>query len=412
VIRLTLKELIDARLKAHTFQIQLNDEVEARDGEYTAEEQEKWDKADKEFIDLSERIKKAQEVEERREIFDAVVDTPVEDNVTSEDTREVRTGHVTDRPEYRDLFADYLRTGQLMPELRAMQAEAGGDMGGYVVTPQSILAGIWEKARDDFFVRKWARVISMPSAESLGVVTLETRPSVPPERGEIEQASAEVSTRLGKRALTPHRHAQYIYISNQLLRQSFEAFAPFITDQFSYVYNYELEDNYLNGDGVQESLGVFTADAAGISTSRDYSTGNTTSAVVADNLIGCVYNEKPRYRVKSRWLLNRTGIRKFRQIKDGNGQYIWQPGLAPPEPDRLLGYPVDESELVPDTWSTGRYVGIFGDWSHYVIVDSLAFQMKRLEELRALEGQTVFVGEIYTDGMPIHEEAFTRVTLG
>ena len=48
---------------------------------------------------------------------------------------------------------------------------------------------------------------------------------------------------------------------------------------------------------------------------------------------------------------------------------------------------------------------------HYWIADSLNFTIKRLVELYAETSQVGYIGEMYTDGMPVLEEAFVRVKL-
>ncbi|RLC54755.1 MAG: phage major capsid protein, partial [Chloroflexi bacterium] len=166
-----MRELFAARKAANISQTELNDLVQARDGIYTEEEQTRWDEADKDWKSLTDQIQRAEELRRRESILDDAVDEHVERTVVPEgEDRQV--GNVVESKEYRDLFGHYCRTGEMTAEFRHMQGEAGGDSGGYAVTPQTILAGIWEKARSDCFGRNHARVIPVPTAESLGVITL------------------------------------------------------------------------------------------------------------------------------------------------------------------------------------------------------------------------------------------------
>jgi HK97 family phage major capsid protein len=98
-------------------------------------------------------------------------------------------------------------------------------------------------------------------------------------------------------------------------------------------------------------------------------------------------------------------------VKDGQGQYLWSQSVREGEPDRILGMPMVVSEFVPNTFTTGKYVGLFGDFSHYWIVDALSMQMQRLNELYAETNQVGFIGRLETDGAPVLEEAFVRVKL-
>ena len=73
------------------------------------------------------------------------------------------------------------------------------------------------------------------------------------------------------------------------------------------------------------------------------------------------------------------------------------------------GIPVFMSEYAPNTFTTGLYAGIIGDFSFYWIADALDMQLQRLVELYAAANQTGFLMRSETDGMPVLEEAFARL---
>ena len=56
-------------------------------------------------------------------------------------------------------------------------------------------------------------------------------------------------------------------------------------------------------------------------------------------------------------------------------------------------------------------LAILGDFSNYWIVDSMAFSLQRLVELYAETNQVGLIGRLESDGQPVLEEAFVRVTL-
>jgi predicted phage gp36 major capsid-like protein len=171
------------------------------------------------------------------------------------------------------------------------------------------------------------------------------------------------------------------------------------------------EQAYLTGNGNQRPLGVFTASANGVPTSRDVSTDNTTTAITADGLINAKYSLKGQYQASASWLFHRDAIKMIAKLKDGDGQYLWKGAIMDGEPDRLLGRPVMMSEFAPNTFTTGQYVGMFADFSHYWIVDSLQLQMQRLVELYAESNQVGFIARYEGDGAPVLAEAFARVKL-
>src|SRR5690606_2542035 len=130
-----------------------------------------------------------------------------------------------------------------------------------------------------------------------------------------------------------------------------------------------------------------------------------------DGLISAKYELKAQYWGRATWLFHRDAVEQIAKLKDGNGQYLWQPSVQAGQPDRLLNFPVRMSEFAPNTFTSGLYVGILGDFSWYWIADSLSFQVQRLMELYAETNQDGFIVRVETDGMPVLSEAFVRVKL-
>ena len=73
--------------------------------------------------------------------------------------------------------------------------------------------------------------------------------------------------------------------------------------------------------------------------------------------------------------------------------------------------PIFMSEYAPNTFTTGLYVGILGDFSNYWIADALNMQIQKLVELYAATNQDGFISRMESDGMPVVSEAFVRVKL-
>ena len=66
---------------------------------------------------------------------------------------------------------------------------------------------------------------------------------------------------------------------------------------------------------------------------------------------------------------------------------------------------------MPNTFTAGLYVGIFGNFEWYWIAEVFGLEIQVLMELYALNSQIGYIGRRELDGMPVLEEAFTRVTL-
>jgi HK97 family phage major capsid protein len=167
----------------------------------------------------------------------------------------------------------------------------------------------------------------------------------------------------------------------------------------------------MTGSGASQPLGLFTASVDGISTDRDVSTGNTATEIKFDGLIEAKFKVKEKYQAGCEWIFNPEAIKLLTKLKDSDGQYIWQNSVVLGTPDMLLGKPVNSSEYAPHVFTTGLYVGIYGNLQNYWIVDSLAMEIQALFELYARTNQVDYITRVETDGAPIQQLAFSRVKL-
>lgn len=304
-------------------------------------------------------------------------------------------------------------------EVRAsLNAQSNGANGSYLVTPIQVAQSLLQRIDDQVFIRSRATVFALPSATSLGRVTLEVDAEDADWTSELAVGNEEDELGFGRRELTPHPLAKFAKISNKLLRIATIDPMGTLMQRLAYKFSITEEKAYLLGDGVQKALGVFVPSTDGIPTSRDVAIGNTTTNITMDGLIAAKYSLKAGYLNNAAWMFHRDGVRRAAQLRDdsgataGTGQYLWQPSTQLGQPDRLLNVPVVMSEYVPNVFTTGKYVGIIGDFSFYNIADALDMQIQRLSELFAMKNQTGVIMRRETDGMPALSEAFARVKLG
>ena len=102
--------------------------------------------------------------------------------------------------------------------------------------------------------------------------------------------------------------------------------------------------------------------------------------------------------------LRRDIIKAVRKLKDGSGQYLWQPSLTAGTPDTILGRPVRTSAYMPAIAASAKTIA-FGDFSYYWIADRQGRSFKRLNELYAANGQVGFLASQRVDGKLILSEA-------
>jgi HK97 family phage major capsid protein len=100
------------------------------------------------------------------------------------------------------------------------------------------------------------------------------------------------------------------------------------------------------------------------------------------------------------------------KIKDRDGQYVWMPSVRDGQPDLLLGKPVNMSEYAPNTFTTGLYAAVYGNFDFYWICDADAMTVQVLDQPYATKNQIGYIWDYFGDGMPVIGEAFARVKLG
>ena len=134
---------------------------------------------------------------------------------------------------------------------------------------------------------------------------------------------------------------------------------------------------FINGDGVNKPKGLLNytiaAEGSAIWGQLGYVATGTAGAFATSNpidkLIDLTYAPKTPYRANSSFLMNRRTVGQVRKFKDSTGQYIWQPSLVAGQPATLLGFPMYESEDMPDVAANTHAIA-FGDFAKgYLIVD-------------------------------------------
>lgn len=446
---MTPQEIAEKRSKLLADMRALHAKAEAEKRSMSAEEQGQWDGMEKEFHGLKDQAAEIQGREARAAMLATIEEderrattrpsqradrelppssnpgnavqgrragfTPTGNALRDRRYHDIETAMRNSRPQlaedaYLKAFRSYCATGIESPELRA-QMVGSDTAGGYLVQPMQMSFDLIQAVDDALRFRQYATVIPLTQAVSLGVPTLDTDPDDPTSVTETGIGS-EVSIVLGKRELSPRALSSYVKVTNTLMGMSAIGIEALIRERLTYKMAVKQEKGFMTGAGATTSLGVFTASTSGISTGRDVSTGNTTSAMTYDGLVNAMYSVKEGYRTSGRcaWIFNRLAVRDLMKIKDGEGRPLY----TLPNGNNIAtlhGYPVIESEYAPSTFTTSLYVGLFGDLSYYWIAEAMTYGVRRLDELYAAEDSTGFIGRAMIDGMPVHEAAFARVKL-
>lgn len=133
---------------------------------------------------------------------------------------------------------------------------------------------------------------------------------------------------------------------------------------------------FISGDGQKgKPTGLLTYAEGGTNATKHplgaikvVKSGNA-AAVTADSVIDLVYSLPAKYSQGAGFMMNRKTLAAVRKLKDGQGNYLWQPSYQQDQPSTLCGYPVHEVADMPDIAANALCIA-FGDFNRaYMILD-------------------------------------------
>jgi HK97 family phage major capsid protein len=187
-------------------------------------------------------------------------------------------------------------------------------------------------------------------------------------KGEVA-ASAESTVAFGQAEIQVCEVSTVVPISNQLISDSADEVLTEVTLALSQDFAQKEGQAFINGDGKLAPEGFMTnADVA-------FTANGGTTGLDPDALLTLMYALPAPYRSAGEWVMNGTTLGLIRQIKDDQGRYIWQPGLAAGQPETIFGRPVVEAPDMDDV-AANAFPIVFGDFgTAYRIVDRVALSI-------------------------------------
>ena len=204
----------------------------------------------------------------------------------------------------------------------------------------------------------------------------------------------------GQVSIGAYKLATMIKISEELLNDSVFDMPSYIATEFARRIGAAEEEAFFTGNGTGHPLGIL-AETGGAQVGV---TGAKADAVTFDEVMDLFYSLRSPYRRNAVFIMNDATVKALRKLKNGNGDYIWQPSVTAATPDTILNRPVYTSGFMP-TLATGNKTILFGDLGYYWVADREGRSFKRLNELYAPTGQVGFLASQRVDGKLILPEA-------
>ncbi|KAB0679952.1 phage major capsid protein [Aureimonas leprariae] len=287
--------------------------------------------------------------------------------------------------EHRQAFESYVRGGDergfRRMEEKALSSLTGSD-GGFVVPP--------ETERE---IGKRLAALS-PIRAIAAVRTVSTQVLKKPfsiagaQAGWVGEADARPQTatpQLAELAFPTMELYAMPAATNALLDDAAVDIDQWIGEEVEQAFAAQEGAAFVNGDGVNKPKGFMTAATVAesawawgkVGTVSTGAAGAFTATNGSDALIDLIYALKAGYRQNASFVMNRRAQSVIRKMKDADGNYLWQPPATAGGKATLMGFPVVETEAMPDIAAGSKSVA-FGDFGRfYLIVDRQGVRVLR-----------------------------------
>ncbi len=412
-----MSKIIDLRNKRNNLWEQTKAFLEEHRGEnglVAADAVEQYNKMAADVKALGDEIQRLEDQMEMDAKLSAATSVPVHADPKADGKRD-SAQRPTATAKYSEAFWNMMRGNNSLEVRDALSV--GVDQNGGFTVPDEFERQLIQGLEENNIFRTLAHTIHTNSGTRTIPIATDSGSASWIEEGAAIQES---DMSFAQETLSAYKLGCMIKVSNELLNDSAFDIASHIARRFGVRFGNAEEDAFINGTGPSANPQTTPSQPTGILTSLTATAGNTTAyadAVHFDNIYKLYYSLKSPYRRNASFLCNETLLLQLMLLKDGNGNYIWKPGLEVGKPDTILGRPIYTSGYMPAIEGTatkdkGKKVLLFGDFSYYWIADRQNRTLKRLNELYAVNDQVGFIGTQRVDGKLILPEAMQVMALG
>jgi len=258
-------------------------------------------------------------------------------------------------------FVEYLRTGST--EAKALTTAS--DTANHVLAPEEVSAEFIRNLIEFSPIRGIADVRSTASAN----VILPHRTGITNAAWVGETAARTASQPTFDQAeIAIKEIATYVDLSLQLAEDSANVLSE---------VNLALAEDFGQKEALAFVNGNLAIEPSGFMANADIATHDNghVANLSPDALIALMYALPATYRNAGTWVMNGQTLATIRTLKDGHGNYLWQPSYQAGQPETILGRPVVEAIDMPDIEEDAQPI-IFGDFKRgYRIYDRLALDV-------------------------------------
>ena len=293
-------------------------------GILSAEDTQTYERMEKEIVDLGHEIDRQERLESMEREMNKATTEPIRN--TPNRTQPDKVGRASD--EYKDAFWRSLRN-ETNYEIRNALREGVDSDGGYLV-PDTFEHTLIQALDEENVIRQLAHTFTTSSgAHAIPIAGSKSKATWVAEEQEIP----ETTDTFTQKTITAHKLTALIKISDELLNDSAFDLESYITAEFARKISDAEEEAFITGNGTGRPFGILH-DKEGAELGVTAAAAN---AITTNELIDLYYSLRSPYRKRAVWIMNDSTVNLLRKLKDGNGQYIWEPGIKTNDTDTILG---------------------------------------------------------------------------
>ncbi|MEA2974784.1 MAG: hypothetical protein QOF19_304 [Alphaproteobacteria bacterium] len=287
--------------------------------------------------------------------------------------------------EHKSAFDDYVRSGEVAGlralEMKAMSVSSNPD-GGYLV-PVELETAIGERLKNISPIRTLASVRTISSS-----VYKKPFMTAGPATGWVGETDPRTQT-AGATLDALSFPAMELYAmpaaTQTLLEDASVNLDEWLASEIDQVFAEQEGTAFVTGDGVNKPKGFLAATTVANGSWSWGNIGYIATGVAggfpasnpSDVLVDLIYALRAGYRQGAYFVMNRKTQSTVRKFKDTTGNYLWQPPAQPGTSASLIGFPLADTEDMPDI-ATGALGIAFGDFRRgYLIVDRAGVRVLR-----------------------------------
>lgn len=286
-------------------------------------------------------------------------------------------------PEYTAQFESYFRTGSetsKLNEVKAAATKTDGE-GGYLA-PIEWDRTVTGRLKQVSAIRQYASVQSIGGAGFSKVFS--DRNVGSGWVGETAARPATATPALGTLAWTIGEIYANPAATQGLIDDAEFDVEQWLAEEVETEFSRQEGIAFLSGDGTNKPHGLLTYVTGAANAARHpwgaigvTNSGNASTIPNGDAFMDLIYSLPEEYEANARLFMNRTTAGSIRKLKDGQGNYLWQPAFEAGQPASVAGVPVTHLPGMPVV-AANAIAALYGDMREtYQVIDRIGIRVLR-----------------------------------